>query len=102
RLAERIDGIGKPRGRGNDVATDEIDIIVGASVELLWHRVRGEQRGPHIDANLGGDTSRRTELPAFVHGVETIAGLYFDRGHAFCRQRRESRPAGGDELVLGR
>ena len=102
RLAERIDGIRESHGRGNDFATDEIDIIVSASVELRRHRVRGEQRGPHVDTDFGRDPSRRLKLPAFVRGVETIAGLDLDRGHAFFRQRRESRPAGGDKLVVRR
>ena len=55
RLAERIDGIGEPRarGRGNRLAADVVDVVVGAAGELGRQRVRGEQRRAHVDVELG-------------------------------------------------
>ena len=104
RLAERVDRIGEPgaRRRGNRLAADEIDVVVGAPGEFRRHRVRREQRRPHVDADLGRDAPRRGELPALARGVEPVAGLDLDRRHALARQRREPRPARRDELVVAR
>ena len=60
RFAERIDGVGGTgRGdRGDHVAADVVDVVVGASGELRRQRMRGEQRRAHVDAQLFAQRAR--------------------------------------------
>ena len=88
--------------RGNDLAADEVDIVVVATRVFRRHRVRGEKRRMHIDSDAGGERARRLEHLALAVDIETVAGFYLDRRHAFCRKRREARTALRNETIDGR
>ena len=75
RLAKGIDRIrdSLPCGGGNGFAAHEIDVIVGAPIELDGHRVGREQRRAKIEPDLRRETPRRAQLPALGFGREPIA-----------------------------
>jgi hypothetical protein len=59
--------------RRNHLATDELDVIIGAAGEFRRQRVRGKQRRADIDANLGSDAPGGTQQLALGFGIETVA-----------------------------
>ena len=62
-FAEGVDPSARRRHGVEHLAAHQVDVVVGAPVELGRHDVRAEERG------LGGDGPGDVEQPTFVDGV---------------------------------
>jgi hypothetical protein len=101
-LAEGVDRVHEPfaHERRQHDSTDFGDVVVGATGELRWQRVRAEEGGVHRDPAFLGQRARGTQLFAFVFERQTIAGFDFDRRDALGEQIIEAWQALGYELRL--
>ena len=98
-FAERIDRVGEAlaRRRGDHLAADEVDVVAATARVLRRHRVRGEERRAHVDADLRGDRTRRAQDAALACDVEPIARLDLDGRHATGSERCEPRATLSEE-----
>ena len=104
-LAERVHRIHQPLldECRQDVAADLVDVIVGATGELRWQRVRREQGGGDVHAAhvRAGKLARDAQLFALVFQRKAISRLDLDGGHAFVHQRVEPGQRLGHQLLVG-
>ena len=88
--------------RGQDVAADFIDVVVGAAGVLGWQRMRGQQRGGDVHAaymRMREFASHR-ELLAFMLQRQPVAGFDLDGGDAFIHQGVQPGQGLGEQLLV--